>query len=168
MSLFANEREANLESTVAMVEDVLIELGHFVNDCRRTVEGSVHAWVIRKGSASIAIDLKPKDDYWSVRVSAVVMTIDDKVDKIALFERILSLNATEVTGAAFALAGSEVLLLSERSTVDLDRSELHALVSVVRTFADDFDDKLVDEFGGSLGRLAKRQATPPPPPPPRS
>lgn len=164
MSLFANEREANLESTVAMVEDVLIELGHFVNDCRRNREGSTHAWVIRKGSASISIDLIPQEEFWTVKVSAVVMTVDDTVNKLALYERLLHLNAADVTGAAFALEGPEVLLLRERSTLDLDRSELHSLVSVVRNFADDYDDKLVDEFGGTLGRIASRSVTPPPPP----
>ena len=56
ISLFANEREANLESTVTMIEAVLIDLGHFVNDCRPIRVGSVHAWTIQKGSASIAID----------------------------------------------------------------------------------------------------------------
>jgi hypothetical protein len=164
MSLFANEREANLESTVSMVEDVLIELGHFVNDCRTNREGSAHAWVIRKGSASIAIDLIPQTSFWTVKVSAVVMTLDANVDKLALYERALSLNAQEVAGAAFALEGAELLLLSERSTLDLDRSELHTLVTVVRNFADDFDDKLVGEFGGTLGRADQRQSTPPPPP----
>jgi hypothetical protein len=164
MSLFANEREANLESTVAMIEEVLIELGHFVNDCRRIRVGSVHAWTIQKGSASIAIDLKNHTEFWRVRVSAVVMTVDEQVDKLALYERLLSLNAAEVTGAAFAVKGEEVQLVSERSTLDLDRSELDDLVSVVRNFADDYDDKLVEEFGGILGRLPK---APPPPPPPR-
>ncbi len=163
MSLFANEREANLESTVAMVEDVLIELGHFVNDCRRSREGSVHAWIIQKGSASIAIDLIAQTSFWAIRVSAVVMTIDESVDKFALYEHVLVLNANEVTGAAFALEDAELLLLSERSTLDLDRSELHTLVSVVRTFADEFDDKLVEKFGGTLGQLESRRTTPPPP-----
>lgn len=153
MSLFANEREANLESTVAMTEDVLIELGHFVNDCRRTRTGSAHSWTIRKGSAIISIDLVEHPDSYRVRVSAVVMTLDIKVNRLALFQRLLNLNALEVTGAAFALQEDEVLLLSERSTLDLDRSELRDLICVVRSFADAFDDTLVDEFGGTLGSL---------------
>lgn len=153
MSLFANEREANLESTVAMVEDVLIDLGHFVNDCRRDRAISVHAWTIRKGSAEIDIDLLDHSEFWHVRVAATLMTIDEQVDKLAFYEHLLTLNASEVTGAAFALKDARVILLSERSTLDLDRSELRELISVVRCFADDYDDKLVAEFGGTLGRL---------------
>lgn len=151
MTLFANEREANLESTVAMAEDVLIEFGHFVNECRRVRPGCANAWTIRKGSATIWIDIVEHPASYRVRVSAIVMTLDDKVNRAALFQRLLNLNAVEVTGAAFAVQGDEVLLLSERSTLDLDRGELRDLVSVVRAFADDFDDKLVAEFGGTLG-----------------
>ena len=151
MSLFANEREANLESTVAMIEDVLIELGHFVNDCRRERPGSAQSWTVKKGSATISIDLVEYPDSYRVRVSAIILTMDAKVDRAALFERLLSLNAVEVTGAAFAVQQDAVLLLSERSTIDLDRSELRALVMVVRHFADEYDDKLVEQFGGTLG-----------------
>ncbi len=153
-SLFANEREANLESTVAMVEDVLIEFGHFVNECRRERTGSAQAWTIRKGSASIDIDLVEHPKSYRLRVSATVMTIDEDVNRERLFSRLLALNAVEITGAAFALQDPEVLLLSERTTLDLDRSELAELVDTVRTFADDYDDKLVEEFGGTLGTQA--------------
>lgn len=163
MSLFANERAANLESTVAMVQDVLIELGHYVSDCRRNRANSVHAWTIRKGSASIAIDLLERPEFWRVRVSAIVMTLDARVDKVALYQELLSLNAVHVTGAAFALEEAEVLLVSERSTLDLDRSELRDLVSVVRNFADDYDDKLVDKFGGTRGSITGDEASPPAP-----
>tara|TARA_R110002096_G_scaffold77896_4_gene183224 strand:+ start:24458 stop:24943 length:486 start_codon:yes stop_codon:yes gene_type:complete len=153
-SLFANEREANLESTVAMVEDVLIELGHFVNECRRERPGSAEAWTIRKGSASIEVDLVEYPKGYRLRVSATVMTLGSEVNREALFARLLALNAVEITGAAFALQDPEVQLLGERTTLDLDRGELRELVDTVRNFADEFDDKLVEEFGGTLGRRA--------------
>ena len=151
-SLFANEREANLESTVAMVEDVLIELGHFVNECRRERAGTAQCWTIRKGSASIDIDLVEHPRSYRLRASATVMTIDDSVPQEALFARLLALNAVEITGAAFAVQDREVLLLSERTTLDLDRSELRELIDTVRLYADEYDDKLVAEFGGQLGK----------------
>jgi len=152
MKLFANEREANLESTVAMVEDVLIELGHFVNECRRERVESKRCWTIHKGSASIDIDLIYATSFFRLRASATVMTIDATVDRALLFERLLELNVDPIKGAAFGLQGSEVVLLAERSTIDLDRSELRDLINVVRFGADEFDDKLVDEFGGNIGK----------------
>ena len=80
-ALFANQREANLQSTIALVEEVLTELG----------------------------------------------------------------------GAAFATDHDQVLLVAERSTLDLDRSEVRDLVLHVTTTADDHDDVLVARFGGKMG-----------------
>ena len=52
---------------------------------------------------------------------------------------------------AFAVQGDQVLLVSERSTLDLDRSEVRELIKRVTTYADDHDDVLVARFGGTMG-----------------
>ena len=44
-----------------------------------------------------------------------------------------------------------MLLLGERSTLELDRSEVLELIRRVTTYADDHDDMLVARFGGTLG-----------------
>ena len=44
-----------------------------------------------------------------------------------------------------------MLLLAERSTLDLDRSEIRELIRRVTTHADAHDDVLVARFGGVLG-----------------
>jgi hypothetical protein len=56
IGLFDNSSQANVTSTVAMVEDVLLELGHFLNECRDkpTPEGQ-RSWRITKGSAVVRI-----------------------------------------------------------------------------------------------------------------
>jgi len=161
IGLFENEREANLSSTVAMIEDVLVELGHFLNECRvdapsGEASGFLAAaehreWRVVKGSASIRITLIDRDDFLKLRVVAPVMTFDENVDKTALFTRLLSLNTEAVFGAAFALNDTEAVLVSERSTLDLDRSEVLDLIRRVEDYADYYDDKLVEEFGGRLG-----------------
>jgi len=46
-ALFANQRETNLASTLALVEQVLGELGH--GDHRIADASALHAWEIRKG-----------------------------------------------------------------------------------------------------------------------
>lgn len=160
MGLFENEREANLSSTVAMIEDVLVELGHFLNECRVEAPAPVtgllarvehREWRVVKGSASIRIALIDRDDFLHLRVVAPVLTINQDVDTVTLHQRLLELNATDVFGVAFAIAGSEVLLVSERSTLDLDRSEVLDLIRRVENYADHWDDKLVSVFGGQLG-----------------
>ena len=148
--LFDNQREVNLASTITMIEDVLIELGHYVNDCRDDRDDSIRAWRVRKGSATVRIALLDRDDFTHVRVASAVMTVDDKVDRGALFGHILALN-TGLCGAAFAARGDTVLIVTERSTLDLDRSEVLELIQRITSYADDHDDALVARFGGSVG-----------------
>lgn len=149
-ALFANQREANLQSTIALVEEVLGELGHPATAARVKDPSALNAWQIAKGSASSRITLVERASFTHIRVSSTVMTIDASVDRAALHAHLLELNAG-IAGAAFATNGDHVLLLAERSTLDLDRSEVLDLVRRVTTSADDHDDVLVARFGGVLG-----------------
>ena len=151
LGLFDNERETNLESTTAMIEDVLVELGHFINNCRVDHEGAIKAWRFKKGSAEVLLALVDAEDFVHLRAACSVMTLDDGVDRAALFARLLELNESQLCGAAFGLKSNQVRLVAERSTRDLDRSEVYYLVANLQQYADDYDDVLVKEFGGALG-----------------
>jgi hypothetical protein len=149
-ALFANQRESNLASTVALVEEVLTELGHPSAQSRIKHPTALHAWQIPKGSAITRIALIHRTEFSHIRVWAVVMTLDDRIDRGALFEHLLEHN-TRLCGAGFAVLGDHVLLVTERSTLDLDRSEVLELVRRVMNYADEYDDVLVARFGGKLG-----------------
>ena len=149
-ALFANQRETNLQSTIALVEEVLSELGYPPAAARIQDSASLHAWQIAKGSATTRVTLTDRTEFTHIRVCATVMTLDAKVDRPVLFAHLLDLNAG-LCGAAFATDGDHVLLLSERSTLDLDRSEVMDLIKRVLVSADDHDDVLVARFGGRLG-----------------
>ena len=150
-ALFANQRETNLQSTVALVEEVLRELGHDPQATRQTGTDALHAWRIVKGSAVTLVTLANRTLFTHLRVCSVVMTIDDKVDKNALYAHLLELNAN-LCGAAFAIESNKVLMMSERSTLDIDRSEVRETIRRVTTYADDHDDALVGTFGGAMGQ----------------
>lgn len=149
-ALFANQRETNLSSTVALVESVLAELGHPAPASQVEDRSALRAWRIPKGSAVTRVLLIHRAEFTHLRVCAVVMTLDAQVDRAALFAHLLDLNAT-LCGAAFATDGDHVLLVSERSTLDLDRSEVLDMIRRVTTCADEHDDVLVARFGGTLG-----------------
>ena len=147
-ALFANQRETNLASTIVLVEEVLGELGHDGAASRDAT--APNAWQVRTGSALTRIALVDRTEFTHLRVSSIVMTVDGKVDRPALHAHLLELNAG-LCGAAFATEGNYVLLLAERSTLDLDRSEVRELIKRVTTYADDHDDALVAKFGGTMG-----------------
>lgn len=143
-------RETNLASTLSLVEAALSDLGHPANASRIDDRSALHAWQIRKGSSVSRVSLIHRAEFTHIRVSSVVMTLDGKVDRPALHAHLLELNAT-LCGAGFATAGDHVLLVTERSTLDLDRSEVLELIKRITTYADDHDDVLVARFGGTLG-----------------
>jgi hypothetical protein len=153
MTLFADGREANIKSTIAMVEDVLLELGHAVSDCRASAERDEQkAWEVKQGSATVRIALSMRDEAPHLRVISTVLTLTPKVDEAALFARLLKLNRTVLCSAAFALDGKHVQIVAERPTLDLDRSEVFDVIRRIEFYADEYDDWLVEEFGGVRGR----------------
>ena len=149
-ALFANQRETNLASTLALVEEVLRELGHDPAASRCTDDSALHAWRIEKGPAAARVSLVARTEFTHLRVAAIVMTVDDKVDRPALHAQLLDRNL-DLCGAAFATDRQHVLLVAERTTLDLDRSEIKDAILRVMTYADDFGEMLVGKLGGSIG-----------------
>ena len=147
-ALFANQREANVQSIVALVEEVIAELG--VPSAPIQEPGALHGWQLTRGSATAKVTLVDRANFTHLRVCSVVMTLDAKVDRPALHAHLLELNAS-LCGSAFATQGDHVLLLAERSTLDLDRSEVKDAITRVTETADDHDDVLVARFGGRMG-----------------
>ena len=94
-SLFANQRETTLASTVALVEQALSELGHAPATSRLTGAGATHAWRIVTGSAVTHVTVVDHSEFPRLRVASVVMTLDAKVDRTALFAHLLEKNASE-------------------------------------------------------------------------
>lgn len=148
--LFSNQREVNLASTLVLVEAALGELGNSAPASRIKDPAALHAWQIPKGSSVTRITLIHRADFTHLRVSSIVMSLDRTVDRPALFAHLLDLNAS-LCGVAFATAGDQVMLVAERSTLDLDRSEVLELIRRVTTYADEHDDVLVARFGGRRG-----------------
>ena len=149
--LFTNQVEVNLASTTVLVEDVLVELGHVVDKARVEYPECEQAWRISKGSATIEVALLVREGAGWLQVSASVMTPGSKTDRAALYRKALLLNAERATIASFALRGDTLLLIGQRPSLDMDRSEVLALIESVSTDADRYDDELVREFGGRRG-----------------
>jgi hypothetical protein len=150
-ALFANQRETNLASTLALIEEALEELGHQLAASRTTQAGALHAWRIVQGTATTYVTVINRAEFSHLRIQSIVMTLDDKVDRAALFAHLLEQNAT-MCGAAFASDGDHVLLVAERSTLDLDRSEVLDSIRRLATYADEHDEVLVARYGGHVGQ----------------
>jgi len=148
-SLFGNPQEANLKACEHMVEAVLSERGLDPDKTRiQSVAGP--AWGMSQGSAEVYIFLSStaSDNFIQV-VSPVMRPTAESMTSTALMQRLLELNANELTGASFGLRDHKVVLTADRSTVGLDRVEVEDMIRRVADYADHYDDVLTEEFGGT-------------------
>ena len=149
-SLFDNRQETNLRACEQMVEAVLVSRGLDANRHRIESHGGP-AWGMTAGSAEIFIFLtagSSGDNF--IQVVAPVMTpTEEHLAGPRLFRRLLELNAGELTGAAFGLRGNEVVITTDRSTQGLDPVEVEEMIRRVSDYADQYDDALTLEFGGT-------------------
>ncbi len=146
MSLFDNKRESNLKACIEMVEAVLTDMGVDPAPARIASETGP-AWALTRGSAEVFVFLSAAgegDNY--IQVIAPVMRPPAVSD--GLFSRLLELNASDLTGAAFGLRNGDVVLTTDRSTSGLDRIEVEEMIRRIGEYADHFDDTLTAEFGG--------------------
>ena len=146
--LFENQRAANLTSAIELVEQALVELGHAQAAEQIAAPGALRAWRVFRGSALVEITLIDRPDSAHLRVAAAIMSLDGGVDRQALFARLLGLNGSHLVGCAFALSGDRVSLVGQRSTRDLDQSEVKSLIGDIVRAADELDDLLIAEFNG--------------------
>jgi hypothetical protein len=100
------------------------------------------------GSARVFVDVLPVlDDSTAVRASAPVLSDVDLSDGLAL--RVAEIAADSPFGA-FAYLGGRRELWFQHAILgdDLDIVELEAAIGIVSAVADDWDDRLAEEFGG--------------------
>jgi len=149
MTLFGDHVEGDLARAVSLVEQTITALGIDPTASRVQTSDGSHRFALRRGSAAILVTVHPpaeKGQHGTLRVVAPVVRIPDSSKQHALYEHLLSLNVTQLVGAAFGISGDDVVLVAERSLVDLDASEVNDMVRVVGRAADRFDDVLAGEF----------------------
>jgi hypothetical protein len=150
MSLFGNRQEANLRSCAQMVESVLAARG--LNAEKSRIDSPAGpAWGMTHGSAEIYIFLTAGEggDNFIQVVSPVMRPTAETLRGPHFLRRLLELNASELTGAAFGMRGDEVVLSTDRSTSGLDKVEVEEMIRRVAEYADHYDDALTLEFGGA-------------------
>jgi len=161
MALFSNKQEANLRSCIRMIEDALASLGHPPDDSRTESADDMPAWRVEtRGGAKVDVHLGVEADKNILRVTATVAAAP-KTDGHGLFRKLLELNASVVKGVAFGILDDNIVLLNERSIMDLDPSEVEDILRRTEGEANHYAQILATDV-----ELPVAQAQPSPAPPP--
>lgn len=136
-----------LETYAATVEQILPALGvNPVTARMNTEEG--FGWNFQRGSAVIEIFVSVQNNIGYLQVLSPIMHLPSQ-GLLPLYRRLLELNL-QLTNAALGVYMDVVYVFSERPLEGLDASEANNTISLVAAYADDLDNKLVEEFGGRL------------------
>ncbi len=108
------------------------------------------SWTLTRGSAFVLVSVvkRPEQKAVFLRIVSPIMTLPDPDRHLALFHRLLELNANGLVNACFGLLGERVVVVSERPAAGLDANEVEQVIKHTSAVADTYDDRLVAEFGG--------------------
>lgn len=114
----------------------------------RIQTGDGMGWKFTYGSAQmeIYITLKQEQDFFQVLCPILYLPQNGL---LALYRRLLELNML-IPNVRFGVYGDLVYLFSERPLDGLDLNEAYDIISTLTRNADEYDNRLIEEFGGRL------------------
>ncbi|MGF1591295.1 MAG: YbjN domain-containing protein [Pleurocapsa sp.] len=111
-----------------------------------TDQGSL--WKFKYGSVEVFVQLtgESDDDLLTVWSSLLKLPANDEP---GLMRRLLEMNWTGTFETCFSIHDDKVMISSQRTVADMYPGEISRLVTLVANIADDNDEALKEEFGGS-------------------
>ncbi len=142
--------ESEIERAAEMVESMIRKQGIDPETVRMSPPGQGRAWSLMRGSAAVAVFLRPArdgEDAPRLRIVSPIIKVEEGV-RPELYKTLLELNASGLGGMAFGLHQDRVVVVAERRTRDLEPTEVSHLIERVGVVADHYDDQLIARYGG--------------------
>ena len=111
-----------------------------------TEQGSL--WKFQYGSVEVFVQLTGESDDDLLTVWSSLLTLPAK-DEPGLMRRILEMNWSGTFETCFSIKDNRVMISAQRTVADMYPGEISRLVTLVANIADDNDELLKEEFGGS-------------------
>lgn len=142
-----NELIANNSTHQEVIETVISSLDQdntaMVN---HTDDGSV--WKFTYGSVEVFVQLTGESDDDLLTVWSSLLQLPAR-DEPGLMRRLLEMNWTDTLETCFSIYQGKVMISAQRTVADMYPGEISRLITLVANLADDHDDLLKAEFGGS-------------------
>lgn len=105
-------------------------------------------WKFKYGSVEVFVQLTGESDDDLLTVWSSVLQLP-ATDEPGLMRRLLEMNWTGTFETCFSIHDGRVMVSSQRTVADMYPGEISRLVTLVANIADDNDEALKEEFGGS-------------------
>ncbi|MEO0946868.1 MAG: YbjN domain-containing protein [Cyanobacteria bacterium J06641_5] len=143
-------RSENLETSHAeTIETVIYSLDSENAAVVKRTEGGA-LWSFPYGSVRVYVQFTGESDEDTFKVWSEVMVMPTEAERVsALLRRLLEMNWENTFEANFAACSDRIVVLSHRTVADLSAEEISRAITLVASLADDNDEALIAEFGGT-------------------
>ncbi len=136
-----------LDVHAGAIEQILAHLGIDPVQVRMNMQEG-YGWSFRRGSAVVEVYVSQNNGMGYLQVLSPMLHIPAQ-GLLPLYRRLLEMNL-QLTNAAFGVYLDVVYVFYERPIEGLDAPEMNSIITLLSQYADEWDDKLVAEFGGRL------------------
>ena len=105
-------------------------------------------WKFKYGSVEVFVQLTGESDDDLLTVWSIVLQLP-ATDEPGLMRRLLEMNWTGTFETCFSIHDGKVMVSSQRTVADMYPGEISRLITLVANIADDNDEALKEEFGGT-------------------
>lgn len=115
-------------------------------------EDDIRTWGLLSGSANVFLTLLQVEQGTALQIHSPILKLPDGAERrAALYEEMLRLNATTLSGCCFGIDDDdEVIVVTDRMTDDMSVEELDELVQSVASYADHYDNALSEKHGAEM------------------
>ena len=124
-----------------MISDFIASLGVDPEQCRHRPRP---LWSLYKGSALVYIEIFKADNIDFIEASSPIMKMPSR-NLLVFYRKLLELNF-QLLGVKFLMRDESLYLSENRQLKGMDFDELKVMVERVGSFADQWDDPLIEEF----------------------
>ncbi|XHX79030.1 MAG: YbjN domain-containing protein [Stenomitos frigidus ULC029] len=145
----ANQQAENATTNLVDVIETVIESLDSDNTAMVSeTDGGGYVWKFKYGTVEVFVQLTGLSADNTISAWSAVLKLPAR-DEAKLTRKLLELNWSGTLEARFAILNDEIVVLSTRSLADLSPGEISRAITLVATIADEQDEPLQAEFGGS-------------------
>ncbi|NES80441.1 MAG: YbjN domain-containing protein [Moorea sp. SIO2B7] len=138
------------EDTTSHYETIETVISSLAEEKTAMVSHSEEAslWKFEYGSVEVFVQLTGESDEDLLTVWSSVLSLPAK-DEPGLMRKLLEMNWSETFETCFAIVNDQVMVLSQRTVAELSPGEISRAITLVANIADNNDEALKEEFGGT-------------------
>lgn len=140
--------ETSEPNHIELIESVISTLEQDDSAMVQKTPDGVHLWKFQYGTVEVFVRLTGLSDEDTITVWSSVLKLPAR-NEPKLMRDLLELNCTTTLEARFGIIDNQVVVISTRTVAELSPGEISRIITIVATLADDYDEPLIEEFGGA-------------------